>query len=849
MIRIEVAVAAPLRQTLTYLYTPEEHSTDVLDLVGRRVLVPLGKRRITGYVLSRLPNEDVGYTLKPVLEVLDRQPLFWDKEVEFFRWIADYYHYPIGEVIKTALPAGLVSGSVKKLQLTDLGREKLSKWPYESNPPKWFEDLLKKEELSVSAYKKISRDPAQKKIITQFLKNDFVQVLEQLQASSVKEKEEVCYSLAPGVEIGHDFSDRDESSLASFQQEFEKKQATGIRYAEAKTLYSLAVLANSSKNSLVPQKELRKFYPGASAVIQGLLEKGLLQREIKRVYRDPFGDQFAYSSSPKHLTPEQKEVLEKIESTLGENVFHAFLLHGVTGSGKTEVYLRAAEKTLNSGRDVLVLVPEIALASQLESHFISRFSDLVVILHSGLSKGERYDQWSLAASGRAKIVIGARSAVFAPLKNIGLIVVDEEHDAGYKQDDSFRYQARDLAILRARNHKAVALLGSATPSITSYYHAIKGKYTLLRMPERVGGRSLPKVTILDLRKKKASGVRNGVFSQQLKQALQETLDRKEQSLLLMNRRGFSSTVLCRDCGAPVECRHCHVSLVYHKNRQRLVCHYCGYNLSHKVVCSSCFSDALVPLGFGTERIEEEVHALLPSARIARLDSDTAADRKKFLQILRNMYRREIDILIGTQMIAKGHHFPHVTLVGAVWADGGLNMPDFRAAERTFQLISQVTGRAGRGETPGKVIIQTMQPDHYSIVLSRDHRYEDFYRHEIQIRRMPLFPPYVRLIAFHIQGPDESDVRGTANNLATCCREMLGTLPANGNHNEPNSPEILGPAPAPLDRLCDLFRWQLLMKGRNISDLHMLCKSVMNKTKQLTTGQTRIVVDVDPENMM
>ena len=847
MIRLEVAVAAPLEQTLSYLYSIDEHPFSGDSLVGKRVLVPLGRRRVTGYVLGILPDEDVAYVLRPVVEVLDREPLFHENAIPFFRWIARYYHFPIGEVIKTALPGGLTSGSEKKIILTDAGREHLADWSDSSRPePVWLRELLAKGSLTASATKKLLRDKKQKKILLKFQELGYAGFSENLRTDGIREKEEVCYTLSSGIEFPADCIRYDEQIFEAFH--VQERIPNALKKSEAKTICFLGILGNTSGNTLVPRRDLLKEYPGAATAIQELVTRELIFPTVTRVFRNPFGSQLAHFPCPENLTAEQEQAVEKISTALSSEHFHTFLLHGVTGSGKTEVYLKAAEKALAKGKDVLVLVPEIALATQLESHFVSRFGGLVVLLHSGLSTGERFDQWSLAASGKAKIVIGARSAIFAPLQNPGLIVVDEEHDAGYKQDDSLRYQGRDLAVLRGRTHNAVVVLGSATPSVTSYYHAVQGKYTLLKMTRRVEGRPMPVVTVIDLRKKPLSGEK-GIFRSELRAALAENLARREQSMLLMNRRGFSSTVFCKECGTPVECIHCHVSLVFHKKQQRLVCHYCGYNLTQKLVCAKCRSETLVPMGFGTERIEEEVRSLFPDARVARLDSDTAVDRKKFLQVLKAMYNRDIDILIGTQMIAKGHHFPHVTLVGVAWADGGLNMPDFRAAERTFQLLSQVTGRAGRGENPGRVIVQTMQPDHYSIVFARNHQFEELYERELKIRKMPLFPPFVRLIAFLVNGEDESEVRKIATRVATCCRELItdrcvseGTLVQSGL-------EVLGPAPAPIDRLCDRYRWQVLIKGRKVEELHRVCSGVVEMARGLAAGDTRIAIDVDPENMM
>jgi primosomal protein N' (replication factor Y) len=556
--------------------------------------------------------------------------------------------------------------------------------------------------------------------------------------------------------------------------------------------------------------------------------------------RSPFGEQLQHYPRPDFLTSEQQVVLDSIIPAIKARNFQPFLLHGVTGCGKTEVYLRAAEQTLAIGRDVLILVPEIALATQLEAHLLSRFGDLVVLLHSGLSAAERYDQFYLTLTGKARVVIGARSALFAPCRDPGLIVVDEEHDGGFKQDDNFRYHGRDLAVLRAKYHDAVVILGSATPSITSFAHAQAGKYTLLSMKERVGSRSLPVVTIVDLNKNAAKEIK-GIIKQELQEKLTENIANGKQSILLLNRRGFSTVMLCRDCGTPVQCSHCHVSLTLHKNRNQLICHYCGFSITHSSVCLQCRSTDLVPAGFGTERVEEEVVTLFPQARVTRLDSDTAGDRKKFLSILTKMHEGHIDILIGTQMIAKGHHFPDVTLVGVVWADGGMSMPDFRAAERTFQLITQVIGRAGRGDEPGEVIIQTMRPDHYAIVYSRDHQYSKMFNHEMQLRRHPAFPPYLRLTALRLQGRVEKEVQQTTARLAAFCRKTV--------KNEKFTIETLGPAPAPLDKIKDNYRWQILLKGRNTDEMHALCTAIKGVRQELVGKKCTLVIDVDPENMM
>ncbi|MBA3007436.1 MAG: primosomal protein N' [Proteobacteria bacterium] len=852
MIRLEVAVAAPLQQTLTYLFPDDLEDDSGTIPVGKRVLIPLGNRRVTGYVLGQLPEEDVGYKLRSVIEVLDLEPLFPVNLIPFFRWVARYYHYPLGEVIKTALPSGLAPRSGKQLFLTEMGRRELARISEENGMQElnWLPRLMGNGSLSAAASMKILGQQRSRKLIHSWQQQNLIEIREILIGNDTRQKNEICYFLASDLSLPLCLSsDPSRDELKNLGRELTKKLVPSLHFSHIKTLYSLQLLAGGKPHGAVPAREMNKVYSGAAKALPFLLEQGLVSLVEQRVFRNPYGEQLSWFPKPGILTPEQDQALSVLIPAIQKKKFATFLLHGVTGCGKTEVYLQAAGVSLASGRDVLVLVPEIALATQLEAHFVSRFGERVLILHSGLSTGERFDQWSLASKRQPitgpQIVIGARSAVFAPLQNPGLIVVDEEHDSGFKQDDGLRYNGRDLAILRARFNDAVVLLGSATPSVTSFYHAQEGKYSLLTMNKRVQERSLPSVSLVDLRDKlqKAYGKALG---KKLQQALQETLAQGKQSLLLLNRRGFSSVYLCQDCGKPVECKHCHISLTFHKGKNQLVCHYCGFSLNSNLLCAGCHSDKLVPVGFGTERIEQEVLELLPEARIARLDSDTAADRKKFLHILKAMHNREIDILIGTQMIAKGHDFPEVTLVGVVWADGGLSMPDFRAAERTYQLLSQVSGRAGRGSSPGRVIIQTLRPDHYAVALAQHHAYSEMYEREMAIRQMPAFPPLLRMINIHIQGGREREVRQAAADIAAKCRILAKSLAA---ESMCHPVEILGPAPSPLDRLRDRYRWQVLLKGVCQDDLHAVCHQVVTCQADFAVGDIKIGIDVDPENMM
>jgi primosomal protein N' (replication factor Y) len=843
MIHLEVAVAVPLEQTLTYCLQETTEQEGCVDhrrnYVGRRVLVWLGKRKVTGYVLDIVPIvENTGYKIKEINTFLDEYPLFHENCISFYRWVANYYHYPLGLVIKTALPGGLTPRSVKKLVL----KKKSEHFPdfFKAEIPCWGQKLFTQGELGALETAELLSDLKEKRVIARLLENNAVSVDNVVAKDGVREKSEICYGFTCPDLFNSQPIELNRESLKEFQQKISREIGLDLKLSEVKTLQSLQHLTQKNNRKTISLKDLNHHYSGASKALIALEEKQLVVRSRERVFRSPFGEQLKHYPRPDRLTSEQQNVLNSLRPAIRAQEFSPFLLHGVTGCGKTEVYLRAAEETLALGRDVIILVPEIALATQLEAHLLSRFGDLVVLLHSGMSAAEKFDQFYLALTGKAKVVIGARSALFAPFRDPGLIVVDEEHDAGFKQDDNFRYHGRDIAVLRAKHHGAVVILGSATPSITSYAHAQSGKYTLLTMKERVGNRSLPVVTIVDLNKNKAKDTK-GIIKQELQEKLTGNLAKGKQSILLLNRRGFSAVVLCRDCGTPVQCSHCHVSLTLHKGKNQLVCHYCGFSMPHKTVCLQCRSTDLVPAGFGTERVEEEVLELFPEARVKRLDSDTASDRKKFLSILSKMHAGEIDILIGTQMIAKGHHFPNVTLVGVVWADGGMSMPDFRAAERTFQLITQVIGRAGRGDEPGEVIIQTMRPDHYAILYSRDHQYGKMFAHEMKLRQHPAFPPYLRLTALRIQGRVENDVHQSAVRLAKFCRQTA--------KNEKFKIETLGPAPSPLDKIKDNYRWQILLKGKDTDQMHALCTAIKKSRQELVGRQCTLAIDVDPESMM
>ncbi len=807
---LEVAVAAPLYHTLTY-----KAPAGILPRPGCRVLVPLGRRLVTGYILAVHAENASSHKIRSISEVLDSTPLFPVSMIELFRWIAAYYQYPIGEVIKTALPAGLTSASGRKVILTEPGAAKISQAP---DSPAWLTDLLDKGQLKPGAVRRIWRHNKERHLLEKWAKQGLVIIEDIISEASTKSRKVVCATL----------------NLSSDPVEVD------LTKPELKTLDLLRDLAGTANNP-VPQPLLAKHYSGARQALKSLAAKELLSLEEMPFYRDPFGEMPLFFAEPEQLTDEQQAVMTKLQPALTSGQFNPFLLHGITGSGKTEIYLQAAKITLAAGRTVLVMVPEIALTTQLEGHFISRFGDQVALLHSGLSRGERFDQWQRIVNNEARIVIGARSAIFAPLADPGLIIVDEEHDGAYKQEDGLRYQARDLAVLRATMAKATVILGSATPSVISYQHALNSKYTMLTMASRVEKKELPRVEIINLQEIKTVSGRPPLFAKELIDALQENLAGGDQSLVFLNRRGYASLMLCRDCGQPVRCPSCQISLTMHKGKQKLICHYCGHGVKSETSCAQCKSTNLVPIGFGTERLEVELRKRFPAARIARLDRDTSQNRKDFLDILKRVHNREVDILIGTQMIAKGHHFPHVTLVGVVWADAGLGIPDFRAGERTFQILSQVSGRAGRGDKPGLVIIQSHNPEHYSISTARLHDYRSLFDREIELRRALQFPPFSRLINIRIEGEQELQVKKCALALAERARHMTKMH---------DSVTVLGPAPAPLAKLHGRYRWQLLLKSGNLGTLHGFSSALLDSHNKSSPASTiKLSLDVDPENML
>jgi primosomal protein N' (replication factor Y) len=612
-------------------------------------------------------------------------------------------------------------------------------------------------------------------------------------------------------------------------------ETAGRKFTEAQLRI---IEALKTSESIALPDLLAKTNAGSSSV-ETLRKRQIVEVYQERLRRDPLSDATSEPHEDYQLTEDQQKVLAEVDQPLRARGFAAFLLHGVTGSGKTEVYIRAMRVAVSLGRSALMLVPEIALTPVFSRRLKMHFGDRVAIFHSSLSRGERFDEWTRVRNGEARIVIGTRSAVFAPIKDLGLVIVDEEHESTYRQQDSPHYNGRDTAIVRAQKESAVVILGSATPTLESFHNASTGKYRYLQLPNRLGNRPMAVAEIVDMREVFARHQKPKIFSDELLQAIAETHEKQEQSIILLNRRGYSSFVLCRSCGESVQCPNCDVTLTYHRSERLIICHYCNHREAAPQQCPACAGKFIYYVGEGTQQIEEQLKTLFPALRIARIDRDTASRRGAFETSLLAFGKGEIDMLVGTQILAKGHDFPNVTLVGVVSVDAGMALPDFRAAERTFQLLTQVAGRAGRGSRPGKVLIQTYHPYHYALRHASAQDYSGFYQEEIRHRQNHTYPPFVALASLLAHGPDLVRVRSDALEL----RQELDR--ANGER----AARILGPAPAPLGRLKGEFRVQLLMKCRNRRELRRIIDEALKALAERKINLRSINVEIDPVSIM
>jgi len=808
---VEVALPPPVPGTFHYrLPSDLRHEA----AVGREVLVPFGRRRLTGAIvaLAADPPADLETPLRDILQIIPGDPLFSETHLAFFRWLSTYYLVPLGEVIRTALPQGTRSLTRRLARVTEAGRQALEQG---KGSPEEVEVLL-------------------------LLRGEPGLSLDQIRGH------------LPHEGVGSLCAKLSRRGLIVWEDQLRGPRVSARRLKVVRALVEPAAVGETLKPSerdLLGRlaggpcllRDLEDQVKNVSYWVQKLAARGLVQVSLEEVYRDAIGPAIIDAGPAPRLTAEQEGAVRAVSEALRRGGFASFLLHGVTGSGKTEVYLAATAVTLELGRQALVLVPEIALTARLEALFRQRFQSRVAVLHSSLGRGERRDEWMRVRRGEAPVVVGARSAVFAPLERLGLVVVDEEHDASYKEERGLRYHARDAAVMRAKLAGAVVLMGSATPALSSYHNALQGKFRLLHLQHRIDRRPLPRVMIVDMRSQRGGTV----ISLPLRQALADTLAARRQALLLMNRRGYAGFLLCRRCGHVPHCHNCSLSLTWHRAGESLRCHLCNLATPVPSLCPRCEAPMLRPFGFGTQRVQREVQRLFPEARVSRMDRDTTTAKHSYARLLADLGRGAIDILVGTQMIAKGHDVPTITLVGVVSADTSLQWPDFRASEVTFQLLTQVAGRAGRGDEPGTVLVQTYNPEHYSIRFAREHDCVGFFAEETTFLRELGYPPFRRFVLLQLAGNVEERTREAASRLAERFRELRG------HHSESfREIDMLGPAPAPLTRVKGKYRWQVLLRSSRSLALRETARQLLVWGHNALKGSSvTLTVDVDPLSLI
>lgn len=814
---VEVALPLPPRQTFTYKIGPELSGRTKL---GSRVQVPFGTRVLNGYVVALHDqlDEELGIdarALKEVAELVDEEPLVNKEILALTKWTADYYAASWGELLKAALPAGINAAVEQAFEITESGRTE-SRRDLNLKPAR--NQILNR--LSGATELVGRRDlerefgiAATGRAIRTLLKSGFVVAHERPVAEKVKPKRRKVVRLLNGNVAEGD------KPLNAIQ---ERVVATLQQAGGEVTFADLVTAADA----------------GASS-INTLAKRGLVEVFTAEVTRDPLAGTSLSAVDDLVLNAEQSFVLSEIEKGLDSREYCGFLLHGVTGSGKTEVYIRAMKVALESGRSSLMLVPEIALTPIFSRRLRAVFGSAVAILHSNLSPGERFDEWRRIRRGEAQVVIGTRSAIFAPLHDLGLVIIDEEHDSSYRQNESPFYNARDVAVMRANLGKSVVVLGSATPSLESFNNAQAGKYQYLQLRNRIGGRPLANAELIDMREVFRQAGKDVVLSPELAKAIEETHAKGEQSIILLNRRGFSQFVLCRSCGERLRCKNCDITLTYHRGDSKIVCHYCGFNARTPKECPFCKSEYLYFIGQGTEQIEDILAKRFPNLRIARIDRDTMSKKGLMAKTLLAFDGGEIDMLVGTQMLAKGHDFHNVTLVGVISVDIGLGLPDFRSAERTFQILTQVAGRAGRGNLPGRVLIQTYYPEHYALRHAVKQDYESFFNEEIRFRSRLSYPPFFVLASILVKNKDEETAARNAGVIKS------GLDAANAN----KVCRVIGVAPASISRLKGEYRMQILVKSESRKALRETIEVGLHIAETNGADMRNVFTEIDPVSLM
>ncbi|EAG4183763.1 primosomal protein N' [Listeria monocytogenes] len=775
-------------------YIPE----DLEELIrpGMRVSVPFGNRKIQGFVIA-LGETEENPKLKGIDGVMDLAPVLNEELMELGDWLAeDTLSFRVS-AYQAMLPAALRAKYEKYFLRLDEENEELEQLFEGYETLDW----------------KVAEARGLLKQIGKWVREGSVEVVYQVKNKITSKKVRVVNCLKSPHQLAEIIEDmpknaKAQSRVLAFFQAFEGNEITAV--------------------------ELKKQAETTDATIKKLVDLGLLSVQEKVVSRDPYENHQFEKSESLQLLPDQQTACEKIIAATDQETF---LIHGVTGSGKTEIYLQTIEAKLKEGKEAIVLVPEISLTPQMVERFKSRFGSEVAVLHSALSSGEKYDEWRKIERKEARVVVGARSAVFAPFENLGIIIIDEEHEASYKQEDNPRYHARDVAIWRATKYQCPVVLGSATPSLESFARAKKGVYTLIELPSRVNDRAMPEVRVVDMREELRKENRTE-FSTELLEKIKDRIAKKEQTVLMLNRRGYSSFVMCRDCGYVVECPNCDISLTYHQSSNQMKCHYCGHEERVPQKCPSCEGEHIRYFGTGTQKVEESLTKLIPEARVIRMDVDTTRTKGAHEKLLKSFRNHEADILLGTQMIAKGLDFPDITLVGVLNADTMLHLPDFRASERTFQLLTQVSGRAGRHERTGEVIVQSYNPEHYSIEFAKKHDFIGFYNHEMQLRKMGSYPPFYYLTMINVSDENEMKAIRTIQEMAQFLRGKLG----------PDA-VILGPVPSTITRIKKKYRYQCIIKYKIEPNLKKELKTLITHYQKDQQKGLTITIDVQPYVLM
>lgn len=818
----EVVFALPFRKAFTY-EIPAELKKFVKE--GVRVVAPFGKRTLTGFVIKVSRTTQVKDEIKQIREVLDDEPIFNKTLLKFYEWISEYYICSLGEALKLLVPHGTEVESKRKISIDKQFVSQLLQKEGKKTTVRYkiLQELSTREQITFSALQKAVGKKNIYSHIRNLVEEGAVTIIDEIEGAKVKPKKVKYVRLA-----------RDIKELYSSLPELDRKSPKQVK---------LLLVLIEAKGKSIPVAELLHKTETSKAALDSLEKKGfveIFEKEVDRRYKEHYEE----VHQELVLTEQQRKVYDEVSPKIKESVFQTYLLHGVTGSGKTQVYIELAKVALEQNKSVLILVPEISLTPQITSRFYNNFGDLVTVLHSRMSAGERFDSWRRIHKGKSRIVVGARSALFAPMNNIGLIIVDEEHDASYKQQDMIpKYNARDSAVVLGSIHNCPVVLGSATPSVESRYNAEIGKYKLLTLPLRIDDAKLPSITLINVNVERKKGRMDNIFSRTLLDKIEDRLKKKEGVIILQNRRGFSTQIYCEDCGEIEMCSNCSVPMVFHINRNTIQCHYCGLEKPVPTACTHCGSINIKYFGTGTERVEDELQFYFPDARISRIDSDSITKKSYLSNLLLSFGKGEIDILVGTQMVSKGLDFSRVTLVGVISAETTLWLPDFRADERTFQLLTQVAGRAGRSKIAGEVIIQTQNEKHFALQKVLQNDYDGFYRREIIERERLSYPPFTRLAL--IETKDKSDQK--AKGAATDFRKALKKYDKHLKISEPTTALIY--------KLKGFYRYHILIKSSRKSDPagKLLRKAVLEAYTEFNRlsryKDVKLFYDIDPQSIM